>query len=423
MGAEHLIFVRESAWGTYLAPTEAFPVGNVTLRGNQAPIENNDTGFGRARRAILRGKIDVGGDVATSLYVKSVGKILRSAYGTRAKTSSVSTTTVAISSSSVANPTLITTGAAHGLKVGDRITIATHTGSTPSLNGEHLVTAVPSSTTFNIAVNVTVGGTGGTLAKTAIRNKLLPQDDTAFDSFSLQKRYATAYAESIRGARLSGWRLEAKAGEIAKLAMMFAAKDFAASGGTWTDGTSAPAVVDPVPYAANVMDPLIFSEGSIRLGGSVALTSGELVVTGGTARASFDNLKLEVMYNPIVDDYQIFVDDRTIGSLDPGKRVIKCSFEPNQAIVNGEFLNLWKNGTDAVIELIFQQAVAYGAAADGKLGYKVTFPLARYSAAPNADLNNEYALKRVPVVAEIAGDPVTGVDHGLVITSIDDLTI
>lgn len=68
-----------------------------------------------------------------------------------------------ITSSSVADPTLITTSTAHALSVGSVIVIAGHSGSTPSINKAYAVTAIPSSTTFNIPESVTVGGTGGTV--------------------------------------------------------------------------------------------------------------------------------------------------------------------------------------------------------------------------------------------------------------------
>lgn len=67
----------------------------------------------------------------------------------------------AIVSSSVANPTVITTTSAHGLYTGMQVVIAGHSGSTPSINGTHTVTVV-TTTTYTIPVNVTVGGTGGT---------------------------------------------------------------------------------------------------------------------------------------------------------------------------------------------------------------------------------------------------------------------
>jgi hypothetical protein len=69
---------------------------------------------------------------------------------------------VPITSSSVANPSTITCPVAHGLTTGDTVLIAGHSGSTPSINAEQTVTVV-TTTTFTIPVNVTVGGTGGSL--------------------------------------------------------------------------------------------------------------------------------------------------------------------------------------------------------------------------------------------------------------------
>jgi hypothetical protein len=68
-----------------------------------------------------------------------------------------------IASSSVANPSIISlpVGVEHGLETGDVIIIAGHSGSTPSINGEHQITKVDAAT-FSIAVNVSAGGTGGT---------------------------------------------------------------------------------------------------------------------------------------------------------------------------------------------------------------------------------------------------------------------
>lgn len=67
-----------------------------------------------------------------------------------------------ITSSSVANPTNILCAAAHGAETGDEVLISGHTGSTPSINGLYKITKVDS-TNFTIPVNVTTGGTGGTV--------------------------------------------------------------------------------------------------------------------------------------------------------------------------------------------------------------------------------------------------------------------
>lgn len=60
---------------------------------------------------------------------------------------------------SVANPTVITTDRAHGRTTGDKIFIY-NSDSTPVVDGEYEVTVI-SSTTFSIAVDVTVAGTTG----------------------------------------------------------------------------------------------------------------------------------------------------------------------------------------------------------------------------------------------------------------------
>jgi hypothetical protein len=76
---------------------------------------------------------------------------------------SASAATTAITSCSVANPTVVTTPVPHGLRSGDVVTIAGMAGGTPSLNGAQTVVGVPSQTTFTVAVNGTVQGPGGTV--------------------------------------------------------------------------------------------------------------------------------------------------------------------------------------------------------------------------------------------------------------------
>jgi predicted CXXCH cytochrome family protein len=77
---------------------------------------------------------------------------------------------ISIATSSPGNPAVITTTAAHNFVTGDTVTISGHSGSTPDINGSRVVT-VTSATTFTIPVDVTVGGTGGTVWKPV----LLPQ--------------------------------------------------------------------------------------------------------------------------------------------------------------------------------------------------------------------------------------------------------
>lgn len=69
-----------------------------------------------------------------------------------------------VTSSSVANPSIIVTATPHGFANGQIVLIAGHSGSTPDINDEHVATVI-SPTTFSIPVNVTVGGTGGTVVQ------------------------------------------------------------------------------------------------------------------------------------------------------------------------------------------------------------------------------------------------------------------
>lgn len=67
-----------------------------------------------------------------------------------------------ITTSSVANPSILTTSTPHGIPTGYTAVIAGHTGSTPDINGSHIVTSTGENT-LSIPVDVTVGGTGGTV--------------------------------------------------------------------------------------------------------------------------------------------------------------------------------------------------------------------------------------------------------------------
>jgi len=65
-------------------------------------------------------------------------------------------------SSSVANPTVISCTGNVPFTNGDVVSIIGHTGSTPAISGQYTISNV-SGATFTIPVNVTVGGTGGSV--------------------------------------------------------------------------------------------------------------------------------------------------------------------------------------------------------------------------------------------------------------------
>lgn len=109
------------------------------------------------------GALRTTGDVHHGVLLKPLTAITADG-DTEASSIDLGASTVAIATSSVANPSVITTSAPHGLETGDTVTIAGHSGSTPDINGDRVVTVL-TPTTFTIPLNVTVGGTGGTMRR------------------------------------------------------------------------------------------------------------------------------------------------------------------------------------------------------------------------------------------------------------------
>lgn len=259
-------------------------------------------------------------------------------------------------------------------------------------------------------------------AGTGFRNTLLIDDDVAFDTYSFQKRYTGTLAESLRGNKMAGFTISARAREFAMITMNWVGKDSTITpGGTWSDGVAAPAVIDPVPY-----DPYVgafkFYEGVLRLGGTVALTAGEMVVTGGTERVDLDNIEIAANFNPSTDAYGVNLGDRTLQDIPEGRREITVRFDPNFGQTGAEFYNAWKNGARAVLELFFQ-----GPEFETGQRYemKITLPWVIYSNGANPELNAQYGLKRHTVEGRAFVDPSLGngrLDIGIVVQSDEDLT-
>ena len=99
------------------------------------------------------GRNPVGVNTAEDLNYKETGDI----YLDVAAVTEVRT----ITGNTVANPTVVTTSAAHNLVTGNVVTI-TGSNSTPTIDGTRTVTVI-SGTTFSVPVNVTVAGTAGSV--------------------------------------------------------------------------------------------------------------------------------------------------------------------------------------------------------------------------------------------------------------------
>lgn len=297
-------------------------------------------------------------------------------------------------------------------------------GRRPGAAGEISVNGPMETLLYPVDLGFIVRTLFKTRAKTAAGagwlNKLLPNDAVDNGSLSLQKRYTSARAESIKGAKINTFTLSARSREYATATFDFAAKDAAASGGTFSDGVAAPAVIDPVPYSVGLPDGLKFYQGELLLGGSYTLVAGQLVYTGGTARCEIDNVELTANFNISTDAYGLCLDDRTVQALDEGQREVNLRFDPNFATVGFEFYNAWRNGTPAAVQLHF---LGPEFEAGQKYDLKFSLPYVVYQNAANPEINAEYGLKRSTVEGGCYIDPTLGVDWGLAWQTTDDLTV
>ncbi len=122
-------------------------------------------GTTQRKTAAAHRKVRIQGETTEQTVLASAGVLVRLIVTGNAAITAINVSdgpASTIATSSIANPTVITTDANHNLTSGDSVVILGHSGSTPSINGTHIVT-VTAPTTFTIDVNVSVGGTGGSI--------------------------------------------------------------------------------------------------------------------------------------------------------------------------------------------------------------------------------------------------------------------
>lgn len=104
--------------------------------------------------------------LAASVLNSPDGYVPRFAYGCATNTTVAGGygLPVAITGSTAANPSVVTTAAVHGLVAGDCIVIAGHLTNT-AINGGWTVVAAPTTTTFTVAALGIGAGTAGTVRK------------------------------------------------------------------------------------------------------------------------------------------------------------------------------------------------------------------------------------------------------------------
>lgn len=108
-----------------------------------------------------------------------------------------------IKASTVANPTVLESPIPHQLTTGMTIRIAGHSGSTPTINGDRVVTVVDK-THFSISVNVTVAGTGGTFE--ALTQIYESSTSTTYTSTGVTEGGGPTHTAIRAGMRISSYR-------------------------------------------------------------------------------------------------------------------------------------------------------------------------------------------------------------------------
>src|SRR5437762_2745475 len=139
--------------------------------------------FGVINDTILSWRVDVGGaDSITASHIHAgaagvAGPIIVNLFaapgaGCRQNTD----TLLAIATSSIGNPTVITTTAAHKLAATGATALVrmNHPSSTPPITGDYTAT-VTGATTFTVPVNVTAAGVGGTAQRISYINITSPR--------------------------------------------------------------------------------------------------------------------------------------------------------------------------------------------------------------------------------------------------------
>jgi hypothetical protein len=111
------------------------------------------------------------------VLVKSDSLLDRFAWAVAANTAITTVTPVAISSSTVGPPTVVTTAASHNLVAGDTVEIANHVGNT-NANGGWIVFSAPTGTTFTIP---TAGNAVGTATGFVFKH---PTDQSILDEIT-----------------------------------------------------------------------------------------------------------------------------------------------------------------------------------------------------------------------------------------------
>jgi CHRD domain len=165
------------------APTEEF-VATLSPANEIPPVVSSATGsavIAIIDDSILSYRVDVADIDSTTLAhihagpADSNGVVIVDLFlGSTVNCKQNLDTNMTVVSSSIGDPTTIKVAGRHGRTGVFLVRLASHTGATPSLDGEHLAT-VTGDSTFTVPVAVTAGGTGGTARRFTLINTTSPR--------------------------------------------------------------------------------------------------------------------------------------------------------------------------------------------------------------------------------------------------------
>lgn len=182
---------------------------------------------------------------------------------------------------------------------------------------------------------------------------LLFDDSVGLLGNSIQKIYktsATAVGQNILSAVVSAFTITAAQKEKVVLGFTFEAKDEGLAGDTWDyDGSACPAIVGSPTYAA-VARPYMFYDARVSWGGTAALASNIITISGGTDYAKIQNLEIGVDMGVDTDGYGL-TQDPTRQEVWPGNREIAVSFDISWTDYASTFYDAARAGTAMALEL------------------------------------------------------------------------
>lgn len=261
-------------------------------------------------------------------------------------------------------------------------------------------------------------------AGTGWDNDLLPNDgtDVQLPWFSFQKRYTASIAENVKGAVLQKLTLACRGGEELQVTMDFIAEDIAKAGGTWSDGTSSPAVIASVPYPSTMPVPLRFHEGAIIRGGTVSKSTKKLSVASGTTVATIETFNLEIALNT-EGRFAIRDGAPTIAYTRHGERAITFTAEVDWADYATTYLDAMRAATETAIRLEFTSDDEFDTGENYELF--ITMPRMVYpeDGGPFPQLDGTLMPKKqaIKLVSLQSNDDTVDVDIGVSIQTSDDL--